>query len=106
MNMFVGKNAHVAIGTDSPASNTDMSMMHELKTIAAYFPGIDLSVLLRWATLNGAEALMLDDKLGDFKPGKKPGVVLISGIDFAKMRLTAESTAKRLDEPTIGFNQL
>jgi cytosine/adenosine deaminase-related metal-dependent hydrolase len=37
--------------------------------------------MLSWATINGAQALQMDKHLGSFEPGKKPGVVLINGVD-------------------------
>jgi cytosine/adenosine deaminase-related metal-dependent hydrolase len=37
--------------------------------------------MLGWASINGAQALQMDKHLGSFEPGKKPGVVLISGVD-------------------------
>jgi cytosine/adenosine deaminase-related metal-dependent hydrolase len=37
--------------------------------------------MLGWATINGARALQMDKHLGSFEPGKKPGVVLIKGVD-------------------------
>jgi imidazolonepropionase-like amidohydrolase len=36
--------------------------------------------MLRWATLNGAQALGFEDTLGSLEVGKKPGVLLWSGI--------------------------
>jgi cytosine/adenosine deaminase-related metal-dependent hydrolase len=37
--------------------------------------------MLSWATINGAQALQMDKHLGSFELGKKPGVVLINGVD-------------------------
>ncbi|MEI2710532.1 MAG: amidohydrolase family protein [Chitinophagaceae bacterium] len=36
-----------------------------------------MAEILQWATLNGAKALQMDNTLGSFEKGKKPGVVLI-----------------------------
>jgi cytosine/adenosine deaminase-related metal-dependent hydrolase len=90
------KELNIAVGTDSYASNTDLSILSELKTISKYFPEISLDILIRWATLNGAKALNMDKKKGSFEKGKKPGVNLITGIDFDLMRLTEESKVKVL----------
>jgi aminodeoxyfutalosine deaminase len=49
-----------------------------------------------WASLNGAKALQIEDNFGSFEVGKKPGVNLISGIDFKTMKLTEKSKVKRL----------
>ena len=73
--------AKVVIGTDSYASNWSLNILDELKTIQQYHPQIPLAEMLGWATINGAEALQMDKHLGSFEKGKKPGVVLIKGVD-------------------------
>lgn len=70
--------AAMVVGTDSLASNHQLSILAELQTIHRHFPHIEKVELLQWATLNGAEALQLDNVLGSFEPGKKPGVLVIS----------------------------
>ena len=75
------KNAKMVIGTDSYASNWSLSVLDELKTIQQHHPQIPLEEMLGWATLNGAQALQMDKHLGSFEKGKKPGVVMIKGID-------------------------
>ena len=73
--------AKVVIGTDSYASNWSLNILDELKTIQQHHPQIPLEEMLGWATLNGAQALQMDKHLGSFEKGKKPGVVLIKGVD-------------------------
>jgi cytosine/adenosine deaminase-related metal-dependent hydrolase len=73
--------ANIVIGTDSYASNWSLSVLDELKTIQKHHPDIPLSEMLGWATINGARALQMDKHLGSLELGKKPGVVLIKGID-------------------------
>jgi cytosine/adenosine deaminase-related metal-dependent hydrolase len=70
--------ANMVIGTDSLASNQQLSILEEIKTIKKHFPAIGNASLLQWATSNGARALQFDDRFGDFKKGKQPGIVLIS----------------------------
>jgi cytosine/adenosine deaminase-related metal-dependent hydrolase len=96
VNMFAELGAHVAVGTDSLSSNTNLSILQELKILDSTFPETGLQTLLRWATLNGAEALNLDSELGSFDTGKRPGMLLLSDIDFKNMRLTAKTQSKRL----------
>jgi cytosine/adenosine deaminase-related metal-dependent hydrolase len=84
---------NVCLGTDSLASNTSLSILEEMKMIQQHAPDISLEMLVRWATLNGASALG-SPLHGSFEKGKTPGVILITGIDFEGMRLTAESEAK------------
>ena len=73
--------AKVVIGTDSYASNWSLNILDELKTIQQHQPKIPLAEMLGWATINGAQALQMDKHLGSFEKGKKPGVVLIKGVD-------------------------
>ncbi len=74
-------NATMVVGTDSYASNWQLNILDELKTIQQHNAAIPLSEMLQWATLNGARALQMDRHLGSFEKGKKPGVVLITGAD-------------------------
>ena len=83
--------ANIVIGTDSYASNWSLSVLDELKTIHQHHPEIPLEEMLGWATLNGARALQMDKHLGSFELGKKPGVVLIKGIDVVNGLLNASS---------------
>jgi cytosine/adenosine deaminase-related metal-dependent hydrolase len=73
--------AKLVIGTDSYASNWSLNILDELKTIQQHQPQIPLAEMLGWATINGAQALQMDKHLGSFELGKKPGVVLIKGVD-------------------------
>jgi cytosine/adenosine deaminase-related metal-dependent hydrolase len=75
------ENANIIIGTDSYASNWSLNILDELKTIQQHHPEIPVSEMLGWATINGARALQMDKHLGSFELGKKPGVILIKGID-------------------------
>ncbi len=72
--------ARITIGTDSLASNHQLSVLEELKTIQHYFAHIDLRELLQWATLNGAAALQMEDRFGSFDAGKRPGVILLENV--------------------------
>jgi len=71
-------NCAIVLGTDSLASNWSLSLLDEMKTIQKHFPQIPLEEMLRWATINGATALQMENRLGSFEKGKKPGIVLIS----------------------------
>ena len=48
-----------------------------MKAIRDHFPFVKTEKLLGWATINGAKALQLDNILGSFEQGKKPGVVML-----------------------------
>lgn len=94
--MFRRKGAELVLGTDSYASNDQLSMLEEMKIIAQYFPEIPLEEMIRWATINGAKVLQIEDKYGSFDAGKTPGVVLIENVDLNRMTLTNASSSRRI----------
>jgi cytosine/adenosine deaminase-related metal-dependent hydrolase len=79
--MLRTNNCNIVIGTDSLASNWSLSIWDEIKTINKFFPNVPLQEQLGWATINGAKALQKDKQLGSFHKGKKPGVILLEGLD-------------------------
>ena len=86
-------NCKIVVGTDSLASNSQLNILEELKTLQDGIKGLDTDELLRWATINGAEALRIDNKFGSFESGKQPGIVNIEGgIDGS----LAGAVAKRI----------
>ncbi len=94
--MFLRKGVKTCIGTDSYASNTELSVLSELKIIVENFPEIPFEKLIESATINGAKALKIDDKYGSIEEGKIPGINLITSFDFEKMNLKSESKVKVL----------
>ena len=96
ISLFCEENLNICLGTDSLASNHELSVLSEMITIQLHFPELKLDKIMQWACLNGAKALQIEDKFGSFEVGKKPGVTLISGIDFKTMKLTEKSIVKRL----------
>ena len=86
----------IALGTDSLASNTRLSILEEMKTIQHHFQNISLIDIITWSTLNGAKALGMEHQLGSIEKGKKPGLNLITDINFKEMRLTSQSEVKVL----------
>lgn len=94
LELFRKQHCTITLGTDSYASNHQLNILEEIKTIHKEFPAINLSEILQWATLNGAKALGMDSKLGSFDTGKQPGIVLISNI--SNQHVSGNSTSKRL----------
>lgn len=82
----------ICLGTDSGASNSSLRMIDELRALE----GVPLDERLQWATLGGARALGLDHTRGSIEPGKRPGVVLLEGVDLSCMELTDHATLRRL----------
>lgn len=81
VDLFRRHRLNMVIGTDSLASNDSLDMLGEIKTLKSHFPAIPLTELLTWATRNGASALRIQQHYGSFEPGKRPGVILIGGIE-------------------------
>lgn len=67
----------VALGTDSRASNPDLSILGELRDIARRHPRVAPSTVLRLGTLSGAEALGRQDHAGSLTPGKPANLVAV-----------------------------
>jgi cytosine/adenosine deaminase-related metal-dependent hydrolase len=77
VDLFIKHGCQIVLGTDSLASNKQLSILEEIKTLKHHFPKIELKEFLKWATINGANALQLDKLLGSFEKDKQPGVILI-----------------------------
>ncbi len=82
------KNCSLVLGTDSLASNHQLSILAEIKTIQANYPQIPLTEILQWATFNGAKALGFENRLGSFEKGKQPGMVWIKEASMPDHSLT------------------
>lgn len=94
LEMLLQNECNMVIGTDSLASNHQLNILEEIKTISKNFPNIKTETLLQWATLNGARALQMENDLGSFEEGKQPGIVLIENI--ASKKFTQHSFARRI----------
>jgi len=67
----------VALGTDSLASNEDLSMLREMRLMKESFPGLPEDEILKMATLEGAKALGLEKDIGSLEVGKKADVIAV-----------------------------
>ena len=85
----------ICIGTDSLSSNDDLDMMAELKCLRENFPQVPAAELLKWASTNGAEFLGRQNVLGTLAKGKRPGIVLVTGLD-GNGNITGASRSKRI----------
>lgn len=76
---------NVALGTDGSASNNDIDMLGELRSAALLAKGtaqqadaLPAQQALRMATINGAKALGLEDKIGSLEIGKQADLFAIN----------------------------
>lgn len=75
---------NVALGTDGAASNNDLDMWGEMRTAALLGKGVagradvlPAARVLRMATLNGAQALGLAERIGSLAPGKSADFICV-----------------------------
>lgn len=83
----------LVLGTDSLASNHRLDILAEIDVLLDAHPSLDTAMLLQAATSNGARALGMDEQLGSFEKGKRPGIVHIATIDGLSLK---KSTARRV----------
>ncbi|MBY6294181.1 amidohydrolase family protein [Nanohaloarchaea archaeon H01] len=81
---------NVALGTDGPASNNNFNLFEEMKVAGLVHklegPGrIDEQQVLDMATINGAEALGMEDEIGSVETGKKADLLVLE-LDDPEMR--------------------
>jgi aminodeoxyfutalosine deaminase len=96
LKLLIEEGCEIVIGTDSLASNTNLSILDELKTLQFNFSYITIEDLVPWATVNGAKALAEEKQYGSIEPGKKPGLLLLENVDLQNMKLLPESFVTRL----------
>ena len=80
---------NVALGTDGAASNNDLDMFGEMRTAAligkeaaADATAVPASYALEMATINGAQALGLSDRIGSLEVGKRADMVAVALHDL------------------------
>ena len=93
---FLDTDAKVTIGTDSLTSNWQLSILEEMKSIARFQSYVPFETILKWATLNGAEALGFEADLGSIEAGKTPGILLLSNANAGEGLLGNGAKVKRL----------
>ena len=74
---FLQHGIRVALGTDSLASNPDLSILAEMRHVHRQYPDVPGDVLLRMGTLSGAEALGWADETGSLEAGKSADLVVV-----------------------------
>jgi cytosine/adenosine deaminase-related metal-dependent hydrolase len=60
---------NVCLGTDSPASNDDLSLFAEMRAFQKEFPNVSPEEVLKMVTVNGARALRQETDLGKIRSG-------------------------------------
>jgi cytosine/adenosine deaminase-related metal-dependent hydrolase len=78
---LLAQGVNVALGTDSRASNPDLSLWNELLFLRTLAPDFDLEGLLKLGTLNGAISLGLGHETGTVDVGKSADLAF---VEFAE----------------------
>lgn len=83
--------ARVALGTDSRASNPDLNLFDEMRTVARNH-NVSAADVIRMGTLSGAEALGWSNVVGSIAAGKRADLIAVpcSGNDPAEAVLGHE----------------
>jgi len=68
---------NVCLGTDSLGSNSSLSILDEMRFLRRGFPELNVGTILRMATINGAIALQLDEKIGSIVAGKEADMIAL-----------------------------
>jgi 5-methylthioadenosine/S-adenosylhomocysteine deaminase len=81
---MLGAGVRLGLGTDGAASNNDLDMIGEMGSAARLHKVATLDptaaparAVLRMATLGGAEALHMDERIGSLEPGKRADVIVL-----------------------------
>lgn len=77
--LLQSSNCTLTLGTDSLASNSQLSIIDEINTIQKYQSQISIETLLKAATFNGANFLGIENQFGLIEKNKKCGINLIEG---------------------------
>lgn len=96
ISIFINKTVPITIGTDSLASNNELSILNEIITLQNNFPDISLVTLINLATINGARFLKMEDKIGSIEKGKKPGLNFIPQSNSSLCKLQENSKVQKL----------
>jgi len=76
--ILIRRGIRVALGTDSLASNPDLSIWNEIRWLLEHRPDIAWQETLAMGTLHGADAFRRPD-LGRIEPGAKSGLIAVPG---------------------------
>jgi cytosine/adenosine deaminase-related metal-dependent hydrolase len=74
---LLGEGIPVALGTDSLATTADLDLFAEMATLRTQHPGVAPAAVLRMATINGAAALGMEDRIGSIEPDKSAALIVV-----------------------------
>jgi cytosine/adenosine deaminase-related metal-dependent hydrolase len=98
---FLAKGVRIALGTDGLSSNPDLDLLAEARFLHERHPDVPGEVVLRMATLWGAEALSWADETGSLEVGKSGDLVVVplsdvGGDDPHRLLLDSDAPVARV----------
>lgn len=79
---LVSRGVRLCLGTDSLASNSDLSIWGEMRAIREIMPELSPESILSMATVNGAQALGLEDRCGTLQSGLPARFLSVNAADL------------------------
>jgi len=90
VDLFLKHERPLVLGTDSYSSNWELSIAKEIEAVLnmtcldKFSEEEKITTVYKMATINGAKALRMEDELGSFEKGKRPGIVNVMSPGNAK----------------------
>jgi 5-methylthioadenosine/S-adenosylhomocysteine deaminase len=88
---MLAEGVRLGLGTDGAASNNDLDMFEEMLTAALLSKhasgdptSAPAAAVLEMATLGGARALGMEDRLGSLEPGKRADLIVV-GLEAPRL---------------------
>ena len=75
---LIERGAQVVLGTDSRASNPDLSLLEEMRQVAKVFPSLASDAVVRMGTLASAGALRRQGESGSIEVGKRADFAVVA----------------------------
>ena len=94
--LFRNNKLQICLGTDSLASNHQLSILQEMMILQDAFPEVTMDELTTWATYNGATALKMNSWAGSIEIGKRPGINLLTGFNLAERKILPDTGVRKL----------
>ena len=95
-----------ALGTDSAASNPELSLWREMALLAQIHPQVDPEHIFAMATKGGAQALGLGQTMGTLEPGKRADILVVpvsASLQTAQQLMRYLVTVEKNGEPDRVF---
>ncbi|MDM8161199.1 amidohydrolase family protein [Labilibaculum sp. K2S] len=92
----VSEMSQYCIGTGSLGTHLKLSVFEELKALQEILPTLAFWELIKWGTINGAKHLQIENEFGSLEIGKKPGLNLLTNLDYSNQKFNAASELKIL----------